>query len=1017
MENKESPLKRIPALLNAEGADTALVLIDEGLEKLPENPKLLLCRAIVFFIKEEFAQAEQMFSALIRRHPYWSATWSNRSLANYNLFDTKNSLLDGLRAVELSPEIDQRHVHLGLAAYGNAYYQLAETAFRKSLSLNPNNHDSWFNLSLVLLGEGQFEEGVAAYEKRWHLTKFSKSPSGQALLQAEKAGVERLARETQPLNSLKGKTIFICSEQGAGDFIMFSRYIPQFVKAGAKVRLGFYSSPRELIPFYRRWPGVISAEYSPHIFDKDYLMIPVGSLPHYFDVKRKKDIAKPVILPPLPEEKKRWRERLDNAFPVKKPSPSRKKAASGNRRPRILVNASGNLESKVSHFRCPRLKAFLPLFEREADFVLVKPDIPEDDRVAADGVKNLYMPGELLSDYNETLALMTESDLMILSDSSVLNLGGTLASHRDIWPKGQVWGVLGYQPDWRWLFMGETSPWYPDVRLFRQSPAEINDWSGVVERVGQALDEWLEQWPGGGEGQTGEHRPYDRLEEKKNSDHSLVERVNNLLNAEGADTALALIDEGLEKSPEDPYLLLARAIVFFIKEEFAQAEQMFGDLIRRYPYWSMAWGNRSFANYKLYDTKNSLLDGLRAVELSAELPPEMGRNQVRVALAAYHSAYYQLAETAFRKSLSLNPDSHDSWLNLGLVLLGQGQFEEGFQAYEKRWHLPHFSETTSNQVMLQAEKAGVERLSRETHPLNSLKGKIIFICSEQGAGDFIMFSRYIPRFAAAGAGIYLGFYSDMRGLIPFFRRWPGVVAAEYNPDTLDKDWLMIPVGSLPYYFDVKQKKDIAKPVILPPLPEEKKRWRERLDDAFPVKKPSPSRKKSSSGKRRPRILVNASGNLENTTVSHFRCPRLKTFLPLFERKADFILLKPDIPEDDRAAADGVKNLYMPGELLTDYDETLALMTESDLMILSDSSVLNLGGTLASHPGIWPKGQVWGVLGYQADWRWLFKGGTSPWYPNVRLFRQSPAETDDWSGVVERVGQALDEWIDEWLGTF
>ena len=1015
MENKESPLKRIPALLNAEGADTALALIDEGLEKLPENPKLLLCRAIVFFIKEEFAQAEQMFSALIRRHPYWSATWSNRSLANYNLFDTINSLLDGLRAVELSPEIDQRHVHLGLAAYGNAYYQLAETAFRKSLSLNPNNHDSWFNLSLVLLGQGQFEEGVAAYEKRWHLTKFSKSPSGQALLQAKKAGVERLARETQPLNSLKGKTIFICSEQGAGDFIMFSRYIPQFVEAGAKVCLGFYSSPRELIPFFRRWPGVISAEYSPHIFDKDYLMIPVGSLPYYFDVKQKKDIAKSAILPPLPEEKKRWRERLDNAFPVKKPSSSRKKSFSGKRRPRIMVNASGNLENPVTRFRSPRLKAFLPLFEREADFILVKPDIPETDRAAAEGIKNLYMPGAFLSDYNETLALMTESDLMILSDSSVLNLGGTLASHRDIWPKGQVWGVLGYQSDWRWLFMGETSPWYPDVRLFRQSPAETDDWSGVVERVGLALDEWLEQWQGGGEGQTGEHRPYNRLEETKNSDHSLVERVNNLLNAEGADTALTLIDEGLEKSPEDPYLLLCKAIVFFIKEEFAQAEQMFGALIRRYPYWSAAWGNRSFANHKLYDVKNSLLDGLRAVELSTEFPLEMERNQVRVGLAAYHSAYYQLAETAFRKSLSLNPNNHESQLNLGVVLLGQGQFEEGFQGYEKRWHVLQFSETTSNQVMLQAEKAGVERFSREAHPLHSLKGKTIFMCSEQGAGDFILFSRYIPLLVKAGAKVYLGFYSGMRGLIPFFRRWPGVVGAEYSPDTFGKDWLITPIGSLPYYFDVKRKEDIPKPAIQPPVPEMRTRWQERLDATFPPKKPA-SGKKTASRKRRPRILVNASGNLENPGT-RFRSPRLKAFLPLFEREADFILVKPDIPEDDRAAAEGVKNLYMPGELLGDYNETLALMTESDLMILSDSSVLNLGGTLSSHPDIWPDGQVWGVLGYQPDWRWLHKGDTSPWYPNVRLFRQSPAETDDWSGVVERVGQALDEWIGEWLGTF
>ena len=491
MESKEPPLiGRVTDLLNAEDVETALPLIDEGLEKSPEDQQLLLARAIAFGLRQEFAQAEQMFSDLIRRYPYWSTAWSNRSFANYNLFDTRKSVLDCLRAVELSPEMDQNQSRLGLAAYRSAYYRLAETAFRKSLSLNPNNPSSQFNLALVLLGQGQFEEGIAAYEKRWNLPMFSKSPSSQTLLQAEKAGVERLSRETHPLDSLKGKTIFIYSEQGMGDFILFSRYIPQLVEAGAEVYLGFYFGLRGLIPFFRRWPGVIAAEYNPTTLYKSWLMISIGSLPYYFDLKQQEDIPKPTLLPPLPEEKKRWRKRLDDVFPPQKPA-SGKKAASGKRRPRILVNASGNLDNPVTRFRSPQLKAFLPLFKRKADFVLLKPDVPEADRAAAEGIKNLYMPGELLSDYNETLALMAESDLMILSDSSVLNLGGTLASNRDIWPKGQVWGVIAHQSDWRWLFKGETSPWYPDVRLFRQSPAETDDWSGVVERVGQALDEWL----------------------------------------------------------------------------------------------------------------------------------------------------------------------------------------------------------------------------------------------------------------------------------------------------------------------------------------------------------------------------------------------------------------------------------------------------------------------------------------------------------------------------------------------
>jgi hypothetical protein len=40
----------------------------------------------------------------------------------------------------------------------------------------------------------------------------------------------------------------------------------------------------------------------------------------------------------------------------------------------------------------------------------------------------------------------------------------------------------------------------------------------------------------------------------------------------------------------------------------------------------------------------------------------------------------------------------------------------------------------------------------------------------------------------------------------------------------------------------------------------------------------------------------------------------------------------------------------------------------------------------------------------ADWRWLLDRDDSPWYPTMRLFRQS--ERGDWRGVVEQIGAAL-----------
>ena len=45
--------------------------------------------------------------------------------------------------------------------------------------------------------------------------------------------------------------------------------------------------------------------------------------------------------------------------------------------------------------------------------------------------------------------------------------------------------MLAHVPDWRWGMSGETTPWYPSLRLFRQmSPG---DWDGVVRRIARAL--------------------------------------------------------------------------------------------------------------------------------------------------------------------------------------------------------------------------------------------------------------------------------------------------------------------------------------------------------------------------------------------------------------------------------------------------------------------------------------------------------------------------------------------------
>jgi hypothetical protein len=82
-----------------------------------------------------------------------------------------------------------------------------------------------------------------------------------------------------------------------------------------------------------------------------------------------------------------------------------------------------------------------------------------------------------LGDLANTAGLMANLDLVISVDTAVAHLAGALAK--------PVWLLLPFAPDWRWMWDRPNSPWYPTMRLFRQTVP--GDWDDVIERVAVAL--------------------------------------------------------------------------------------------------------------------------------------------------------------------------------------------------------------------------------------------------------------------------------------------------------------------------------------------------------------------------------------------------------------------------------------------------------------------------------------------------------------------------------------------------
>jgi hypothetical protein len=82
-----------------------------------------------------------------------------------------------------------------------------------------------------------------------------------------------------------------------------------------------------------------------------------------------------------------------------------------------------------------------------------------------------------LDDFAVTAAVIDRLDLVIAVDTAVVHLAGALGK--------KTWVLLPFSPDWRWLSKGNTSVWYPSLRLFRQHRS--GDWQTVFDRVAEEL--------------------------------------------------------------------------------------------------------------------------------------------------------------------------------------------------------------------------------------------------------------------------------------------------------------------------------------------------------------------------------------------------------------------------------------------------------------------------------------------------------------------------------------------------
>ena len=152
----------------------------------------------------------------------------------------------------------------------------------------------------------------------------------------------------------------------------------------------------------------------------------------------------------------------------------------GDARLRVGINWQGNPKYRDDRYRSIPLAEFAPLAAIEGVRLLSLQQgfgieqLSAVDFAVEDWGSKLDRDGRA---FCETAAVIENLDLVITSDTAVAHLAGALGA--------RVWLAIPFAPDWRWLLDRSDSPWYPTLRLFRQSHA--GDWDGVFERIAAEL--------------------------------------------------------------------------------------------------------------------------------------------------------------------------------------------------------------------------------------------------------------------------------------------------------------------------------------------------------------------------------------------------------------------------------------------------------------------------------------------------------------------------------------------------
>ncbi len=465
-----------------------------AVELEPDNLAGLLCLAAYSVRTFSFEEAERYIDRCLELNPGWPKALDMRARVALRRGDVTRAFETANAALAADPSLSVSHRVLGDIAMRDGDYQLAAHHYQKSLANNPDDPETHGNFALLLARSGEYELSEQWYRRAVGVLrddaalqhgfgdvlliqgKLEEGWSLHAWRHLLKDENLPIVDQTFPVSLPRGGAAVAVLDQGVGDQILMASLIPDLQARTSALEV--QCDPRLKGLFSQSFPGV---RFTSHT---------LRSTPGAKAVAGSFGVA----------DVARWLRPDFASFPrhsgyLKADHGVRKelrKRYTRRRAPVVGIAWATRKSIKLGPHKSVPLSAWGPLLSVPG-LTFVSLQYNSDPEEIASARRNFG--AHIISDSDIPLdgdldafaAQVAAMDLVITTSNVTAHMAGGLGVPAWVFvPTGM--GAL-----WHWFLKRDDSPWYPSVRLYRQSVR--GDWGEVIERAAADLVMFLEGFP------------------------------------------------------------------------------------------------------------------------------------------------------------------------------------------------------------------------------------------------------------------------------------------------------------------------------------------------------------------------------------------------------------------------------------------------------------------------------------------------------------------------------------------